>query len=268
MKENEFTVQSWEEIMELLYKDSRTLKSIGRFRSDYVYRGLSDKNYDLKTGLMRLGGSYWILEQHLIRNFIKYAGVNPKEHSIWTWLSIARHHGLPTRLLDWTYSPLIAMHFATSNMEQYDKDGVIWCVDYIKLHEFLPSRFKEILETENADIFTTEMLSEISQTIEDFPHEGESNFALFFEPPSMDQRIVNQFALHSVTSRATIKMEDILSKHPELYKKVIIPKEIKWEIRDKLDQSNIHERVLFPGLDGLSMWLTRYYSCKNYDIKK
>jgi len=258
---NEYVISSWEEIMNILYSESRTLASIGRFRSDYVYRGLSDKEYRLDTVLMRLGGKYWELEPHLVRNFIKYTGTDPSEHSIWSWLSIARHHGLPTRLLDWTYSPLVAMHFATSNINKYDRDGIIWCVDYIKIHEFLPAPFRKLLEKENADIFTTVMLNKIYANLEDLP-KMEGEFTLFFEPPSMDERIINQFALHSVTSSPGLHLEDILKKHPELYKRIIIPKEIKWEIRDKLDQSNIHERVLFPGLDGLSMWLTRYYQSK------
>ncbi len=255
---NDYVIHSWKEIMDLLYSESRTLSSIGRFRSNYVYRGLSDKNYPLDTVLMRLGGKYWQLESHLIRNFIKYTGIDPAEHSIWSWLSIARHHGLPTRLLDWTYSPLIAMHFATSNIGKYDKDGVIWCVDYTEMHKLLPKRFKKLLEEENADIFTTVMLNKVSKTLENLSKANEQ-FILFFEPPSMDERIINQFALHSVTSSPRLHFEKLLKAHPKLYKRVIIPKEIKWEIRDKLDQSNIHERVLFPGLDGLSMWLTRYY---------
>ena len=52
---------------------------------------------------------------------------------------------------------------------------------------------------------------------------------------------------------------DWLADHPELVRRVIVPAELKWEVRDKLDQANINERTLFPGLDGLSRWLERYY---------
>jgi hypothetical protein len=52
----------------------------------------------------------------------------------------------------------------------------------------------------------------------------------------------------------------MILRHPRLWRKIIVPAEIKWEVRDKLDQANITERTLFPGLDGLSRWLRRNYS--------
>ena len=55
-------------------------------------------------------------------------------------------------------------------------------------------------------------------------------------------------------------LDDWLAGQPQLYRRVIIPARLKWEIRDKLDQSNITERVLFPGLEGLTAWLKRQYS--------
>jgi hypothetical protein len=82
---------------------------------------------------------------------------------------------------------------------------------------------------------------------------------IFFEPPSLDARIVNQFALFSVMSSPTGRLDRWLAHYPELCRRIIIPARLKWEVRDKLDQANITERVLFPGLDGLSRWLKRHY---------
>jgi hypothetical protein len=256
-------VSSWCQLQDELFSGAWDSK-LGRFRSNCAFRGLSDANYRLDTTLRRLGGEFACLEKHLLRNFRKYAyrtGINP--HSIWHWLSVAQHHGLPTRLLDWTHSPLCAMHFATANIEKFDLDGAIWMVDYVQVHQQLPAVLKELLNREGANVFTAEMISEAVTSLDDLSRMTELPFVLFFEPPSMDDRIVNQFALFSMMTDSVARLDEWLGHTPGCWRQVIIPTHLKWEIRDKLDQANIIERVLFPGLDGLSQWLKRYYSPKN-----
>lgn len=213
---------------------------------------------------MRLGGRVAEIERHLLRNFMKYAHRDVVvRDSLWHWLSVAQHHGLPTRLLDWTYSPFVAMHFATADTETFDRDGAVWCVNYEAAHALLPQRLRSELKEEGANSFTTELLARAVPTLEDLDGLSKDPFLLFFEPPSMDDRIVNQFALFSVMSSPAEGLNSWYARHPELCRQVVIPATLKWEVRDKLDQSNITERVLFPSLDGLSRWLRRYYSPRN-----
>jgi hypothetical protein len=150
------------------------------------------------------------------------------------------------------------MHFATANTEKYDTDGVIWKVDFVKVNQLVPAPFSDGLNEEKCNAFTLEMLEKIV-SLSDFDRLFNQNQVLFFEPPSLDERIVNQFALFSVMMNPTTIMDEWLIEHPELYRRIIIPKELKLEVRDKLDQANITERVLFPGLDGLAKWLKRHY---------
>jgi hypothetical protein len=255
----DITVSSWNELNERLYEGSWK-ERIGRFRSSDAFRGQSDAADPLLTPLARLGGLPE-LESHLLRNFRKYSSreVVPGD-SIWNWLAVAQHHGLPTRLLDWTFSPFVAMHFATENLDEYDRDGVIWCVDYCRTNQLLPERLQQVLKEEGSDVFTAEMLGRAASTLHEFDRLSESRFVAFFEPPSLDDRIVIQFALFSLVSNPRISLETWLSDHPDTVRRVIIPADLKWEVRDKLDQANINERVLYPGLDGLSRWLKRYYT--------
>jgi len=125
----------------------------------------------------------------------------------------------------------------------------------------MPAALRKVLRSESADVFTAEMLERVTPTLPALDRLGKRKpFVLFLEPPSLDDRIVNQFALFSLMSSPTAALDDWLGRHAKLAHPVIIPAGLKWEIRDKLDQANISERVLFPGLDGLCKLLKRYYS--------
>jgi hypothetical protein len=253
-------VHSWEELQTALFDHSWD-PALHRFRSSYVYRGASDIQHDLSTSLMRLGGEYSKLELHLLRNFKKYAHSNASPgESVWNWLAVAQHHGLPTRLLDWTYSPYVALHFATAALSHYGRDAAIWCINYVKSTEYLPKLLKSALHKEGSNVFTPEVLNPVCSSLQELEAFQEDDFVLFLEPPSLDSRIVHQFALFSLLSKSRANLDDWLQKFPELYFRIVIPADLKWEIRDKLDQANITERVLFPGLAGLSQWLKRHYT--------
>jgi hypothetical protein len=236
----------------------------GRFRVNVAYRGHALADHDLHTSLYRLrGASSERIEPHILRNFRKFAARDTSPgNSDWNWLSVAQHHGLPTRLLDWSNSPYVALHFATADPRCYDEPGAVWCVDYAAVHELLPPGLHRVIDAHEAGLFTTDMLTRVAYTLEDFDRHRDTDgrpVPLFFEPPSLDDRIVNQAAVFSAMSGASASLHDWLGEHPELCRKVIIPPGLKWRIRDHLDQANMTERVLFPGLDGLCRWLTRYY---------
>jgi FRG domain len=254
-------VSSWEELNTQLYENTWN-PILQRFRSDYAYRGMSLSDKDLTTTLMRLGGNFHELEAHLLRNFKKYARQGSvSDNSEWNWLGMAQHYGVPTRLLDWSYSPYVALHFATEKIDAYDHDGVVWCVNYVQVHKRLPRMLRDVLSRERSNAFTVEMLTETVPTLRKLERLAKNDFALFFEPPSMDERIVNQFALFSMMSSPSARLDDWLKRQEaDLVRRIIIPARMKWEVRDKLDQANITERVLFPGLDGLARWLRRHYT--------
>lgn len=260
---NIVTVNSWGELMEVLHDNSWNVR-MGRHRSRNLFRGHSRAEYELAPGLSRNGGAQVKLEKHLLRNFLKYARshldrTEDQPKNFWHWMALGQHHGLPTRLLDWTYSPLISAHFACANLDHIEQDGAIWMVDYHSAHDHLEEALKKRLQDEGAHVFTDEMLSSVIKSFEDVSNPVRSEQVLFFEPPSLSSRIVNQFACFSVQIGDCKPMTDWLRANNDIWKKIVIPGHLKWEVRDKLDQSNITERVLFPGLDGMCSWLSRQY---------
>ncbi len=259
----ETRVGSWTELNERLYEGSYKAE-IRRNRSTLAFRGVSSTGYSLTTSLVRLGGSYVEMEQHLLRNFRKYARLTDvPQDSVWNWLALAQHHGLPTRLLDWTYSPFIAMHFVTETMNCYGRDGAIWCIHHGTANQHLPDCLRQITECEGSAAFSVDMLEQVADSLSALEKLARDPFVLFLEPPSLDTRITNQYALFSLMSSPTALLHEWLADHPDLFRRIIVPAELKWEVRDKLDQANMNERMLYPGLDGLAKWLTRYYTPKS-----
>jgi FRG domain len=252
------TVGSWQDLDEAI-TDSSWCRHPHRIHSTVVWRGLSRSRYTNVSSLARLSEDYRQLERHLIRNFRKYAHREAPGPAIWDWLSLAQHHGLPTRLLDWTFSPLVALHFATATWP--DDDAILLGVDCEGAHELLPGRLRSFYEREGSLVFTTEMLAELAPDLDAFDAlADEDPFVVFFEPPSLDERIVNQAAVLSAISDASCQMEDWMDDHPDLWRAWRIPVEVKAEVRERLDQAHVNERLLMPGLDGLAAWLRRYYS--------
>jgi hypothetical protein len=251
---------NWRALLGELYSSSWNA-TLGRHRMPFAFRGDPRPDEDLSSGLLRLAAgrlNVSRLELHLLRNFRKYAYGTAGIDTMWHWLALGQHRGLPTRLLDWTYSPFVALHFATANLDLMDTDGSVWAINFVEANRFLPRRLRRILRTEGSDTATIDMLGQIG-SLRNFDRLARTPFVVFLEPPSLDPRIVNQFALFSLMSSPEATLNNWVSRHQSLAKHIVIPAKLKWEIRDKLDQANINERVLFPGLDGLSQWLTRYY---------
>lgn len=134
--ETEIRVSSWAQLLSEVH--SRQLVQLrseegDHIRSPYVFRGMDVATWELATSLQRLpkklNTNTNLIERSLIRSFRKYANSGAfDEKSEWYVLAVAQHNGLPTRVLDWTTSPLVAAHFACGD-ERYKKDdGVIWCL--------------------------------------------------------------------------------------------------------------------------------------------
>jgi hypothetical protein len=178
---NDHRVTDWSELQQQLFENWWDT-SIRRHRSPLVFRGLSRADYDLKTSLIRLGATSYQPEEHLLRNFQKYARRDAAQgESVWNWLAFGQHHGLPTRLLDWTYSPYVALHFATENLAEFNKDGVVWCVNYVEATKFLPQKLKQIIDRVGSHIFTISMLEQAAKKLPEFDKLADNPFVTFFD---------------------------------------------------------------------------------------
>lgn len=257
-------IDTIEALNEILFEQPYDTK-IGRNRSSCLYRGLPDESYRLVTSLKRnCKDKKNELEGSVLRNFTKYAAKEDPElkNSVWRQIIIGQHHGLPTRLLDWSYSPMVAMHFATSgeNMETMDQHNcAVWKIDIPEMNTKMPEVYRKKLQEERAYLLTVEMMDALASNLKKFDQDMGTDALPLIEPPSIDQRIINQYSYFMVVPAGVTDVEEFLDRHTEKTIKYIIDKSLKWRLRDMLDQMNMNERSIYPGLDGLTQWIKRHY---------
>jgi hypothetical protein len=159
----------------------------------------------------------------------------------------------------------VAAHFACADEKYKNDDGVI-----LGLHAGI---LRDVNTQNNARAaglrgiawaYDTRLLEDNFKDLGDLDscYSG-GELMLLWEPPSLDSRIANQSGLLTIMNDGQASQNAFLHTHcatnPDLVVRIVISAAMKSELRDMLDQNNISERTLFPGLPGLCAWLKRYY---------
>ncbi len=212
---NEIVVGSFEDF-------HRAVQSLD---SDAVFRGIKNRDYELVPQIGRLilgtGKSRLEEEKHMFRLFkeraLPYLDFMPRND--WDWLALAQHHGLPTRLLDWTQNPLVALYFAIEDDPENDSAVCLLrgCAMLSTGLHTDPFRYPE---------------------------------AAKFIPDWITRRIVTQLGVFTIHPHP----EEIFS--PDGLDKIIIPRELHRSFKRVLDRYGINRATLFSDLDGLARYIT------------
>lgn len=221
----------------------------------YAFRGQPSAAYSLQPSLQRMVSNLsraeaLRIEQILLAEFQSQAHLLmqpawlPDRRDMISWWTLMQHHGAPTRLLDWTKSPYVAAYFAVESVR--DQDGAIW---YFHSNS-LEVRLRRLGEPTMDDA--------IKDFNGYFSSENDKSCCYLFERKQKIERMVTQQGCFTVSpdvvaDHAAI-IEKALAKNDEgkeLFRKIIIPAELKPEFLLQLHRLNVNGIALFPGIDGL-----------------
>ncbi|HYG24162.1 MAG TPA: FRG domain-containing protein [Verrucomicrobiae bacterium] len=175
--------------------------------------------------------------------------------SEWENLFVARHHGLPTRLLDWTFNPLVALYFAA----------------FYESEEFLPPSSEDHMSTEKLNVDGTvwaiqrrRKITELDVLHDDTPPLEIAGIKLVmpFNPTPRMTAQSGVFTIHSDPWTDMVKS----AGQPYDPTDLDVSKLIKWTVRSEdktgivldLERLAINSRTLFPDVEGLArgLWQT------------
>jgi FRG domain. len=263
----EVRITTLEDLMPLM-SEQEYRPELKRNRSGFLYRGMPNAAYHMETSLSRCCRDLQkTLEPAILNSFAKYAVKEDPTvaQSVWNRMITGQHYGLPTRLLDWTHSALVALHFAMTedNLAEMDShDCVVWRIDMQEQINHLPEKYRMAVGREQTTLFSVEMLTRITDSLHQYDEDMGDCSMVIIEPPSTNSRIVSQYSFFSLVPMGMTDIEGFLDAHTSRTVRYVIDRRLRWRVRDMLDQLNISERLLYPGLEGLSKWIARHYYVK------
>lgn len=200
-----------------------------------IYRGVKKTEYQLIPKIGRQGriGTTDELEKgekRMLRIFkeraIAYLDHPPRND--WEWLAVAQHHGLPTRLLDWSRNPLIAAYFALGDKDvTYDSAVYVYKMNARK-HTIEPEKYRSPFEIDIVRVY---------------------------HPSHITRRIIAQDGLFTVHPHPQEPMEE-----SETVDKIVITAAYQKELRQILHGYGVHVASMFPDLDGLAEYISTWQS--------
>lgn len=221
-----------------------------------LFRGHSDESYKLLPSIYRLSNTAYY-EREMVREFENNSNhlIDTEPRNKLEWLFLMQHHGLPTRLLDWTESAIIALFFcveSTSNV-----DGCVWILDPW-LFNRKALKGKNGLPASNSKLIENYLIDPEAKNVPRYP---KSRLPMVVRNQRNSMRAVNQKAMVTIHGKEAIAMEDMAEKFGEKpLSKIVIPREAKSVILDELMRLGISYQFIYPGLDSLSKDLVHKYS--------
>jgi hypothetical protein len=189
-----------------------------------AYRGHGNANFKLLPSVARLGFSspdYALqFERTVLSDFKRkaYPYLQLEPQSEFEWLFLAQHHGLPTRLLDWSYNPLVALFFALEDVQEAD-----CCVYQALWNQCITP---DVLRTWPDPFAVRELMSVV--------------------PELRHVRFQAQSGLFTIHPHPFVEtLEGVITKY-------IIPRQYRQIVRWKLRTLGIKMELLFPSLDSLA----------------
>ncbi len=243
------------------------------------FRGQPNTFDNLTPGIFRVKFDAMRLfptERTFIEDFKRAAPAitpqTPRKHEHLDWLFLMQHHRLPTRLLDWTQSVLVALYFAVNDFQPKDgqggKDGELWAMNPYELNHqsrmlrTLAPPFDPRVQWLAERVWNPQAKIELDDEMRraDYEYFENNPLPLAILPPMAFPRIVSQlsaFTIHTDDERgdygiiATLGKLEFDSSPRPLYR-YIIPNDCKPRLLQDLAGLGITRLTMFQDLDSLS----------------